>query len=381
MNSFTLYNPVKLHFGSGVLDKLGREASKHGKKALLVYGKGSVKSSGAYDEALASLGKASVDVVEYPGIKPNPIIEDIESAAETGRKHGVNLVIGIGGGSVIDSAKVIAITIPQSNPAWQFMTGKVKPVTALPIMSVLTLAATGTEMNPYAVIQNNEEKKKIGFGHKLMYPKSSFLDPGFTVSVPKDYTAYGIVDLIAHCLEAYFGKGEAELSDRFSISIIKEALEYGGELVDNLNNYELRAKIMYASTCALNGMTFVGKESPDWGTHAIGHCLSVLYDIAHGASLSIAYPAWLKLQKDRIPGKISSLGQSLFNTADIDETIYKLEQFFINIGSPLKLSEAGIILDEQAKAELCNVMANNKVSGLEHSLSEDDYNFLINEMC
>ncbi len=380
MANFTLYNPVKLHFGKGALDKLGKEAGAYGKKALLVLGKGSVKTNGSYHEAVAKLKEANVEVFEYSGIKSNPIIEDIEQAAELGRKKKVNMVIGLGGGSVIDSAKIIALAISNPESPWEIVTGKVRPKSALPVICILTLAATGTEMNPYAVVQNTKIKKKVGYGHKLMYPKISFLDPTFTLSVPKDYTAYGIADLIAHSLEAYFGKGEASLSDRFTISIIKEAIKLGPELVENLSNYELREKIMYAATCALNGITFVGKESPDWGVHDIGHTLSVMYDIPHGASLSIAYPAWLKLQSTRIPEKIIELGYSVFSTSKVEDTIYKLEYFFKMIGCPTKLSQAGMILDEKMKEQLFKVMLKNKVNGVAHILSEDDYRLLINEM-
>ncbi|MBS4014377.1 MAG: iron-containing alcohol dehydrogenase [Bacteroidetes bacterium] len=380
MACFTLYNPVKLHFGKGALDKLGKEAGEYGKKALLILGKGSVKANGSYHEAVSKLKEGSVEVFEYSGIKSNPIIEDIEKAAELGRKKKVNMVIGLGGGSVIDSAKIIALAISNPESPWDIVTGKVRPKSALPVICILTLAATGTEMNPYAVVQNTKLKKKVGYGHKLMYPKISFLDPTFTLSVPKNYTAYGIVDLIAHSLEAYFGKGEASLSDRFTLAIIKEAIKNGPELLENLNNYELREKIMYAATCALNGITFVGKESPDWGVHDIGHTLSVLYDIPHGASLSIAYPAWLKLQSQRIPEKIIELGYNVFATSKVDDTIYKLEYFFKMLGSPIKLSQAGINLDEKAKEQLFKTMAKNKVSGVAHTLSEEDYRFLIEEM-
>lgn len=380
MNSFVLYNPVKLHFGKGVLASLGVEASKYGRKALLVYGKGSVKANGSYFETLNRLKEESLDVVEYGGIKSNPVIEDIEKAAALGREENVDLVIGLGGGSAIDSAKLIAITIPQTEPAWDIVSGKIKPIAALPVIAVLTLAATGTEMNPYAVVQNEQLRKKIGYGHKLMYPKNSFLDPGFTLSVPKNYTAFGIVDLIAHSLEAFFGDGEAALSDRFVFAIIREAVKNGTNLINDLNNYELRSGIMYAATCALNGMTFVGKASPDWGAHAIGHCLSVLYDIPHGASLSIVYPAWLKLQKDRIPDKIIALGNVVFATENVNDTIYKLEHFFQSIGSPLKLSEAGVKAGEETEKELFEAMVINKVDGLAHKLSKSDYEFLIKEM-
>ncbi len=172
-------------------------------------------------------------------------------------------------------------------------------VTSVPLIAVLTLAATGTEMNPVAVLQNPGTREKIGFRNDAMYPTHSFLDPAYTLSVPANYTAYGIVDLVAHCLEAWFGEGDATLSDRFVLSIIKEALEYGPALMADLSNYELRARIMWAATNALNNMTMYGRVSGDWGVHALGHVLSFLYDTPHGASLSIMYPAWMKTYAEK----------------------------------------------------------------------------------
>jgi len=367
-----LHNPVALHFGKGVVSGLGKAASELGKRALVVYGKGSVKSNGSYDATIKSLKKSGVDIVEYSGIKSNPIIEDVDRAAIIARQSHCDLVVAIGGGSVIDSAKVISITIPVEHTGWDFVTGAKKPDNAVPLIGVLTLAATGTEMNPVAVIQHDGLKQKIGFGNKLMYPKHSFLDPTYTISVSANYTAYGIVDLIAHSLEVWFGAGDASLSDRFIVAIIKEAMKYGPELINNLEDYSLRARIMYAATCALNGMTLPGRKSGDWGVHDIGHNISVLWDVAHGASLSIAYPAWLKLQKERIPERITALGTALFNCENASDTIYRLEHFFKLLGSPIRLSEAVNNSDKSFTDKLSDLMIRNKVNGVSHKLSEED---------
>lgn len=380
MENFILYNPVKLHFGAGVLKNLGKSASFYGKKALLVYGKGSVKTNGSYHQAIESLNAAGIDVIEYHGIKPNPVIEDVDAAADLGRRHNVDMIVAVGGGSVIDSAKIISITIPVNHTGWEFLDGEKKPVKALPLIGVLTLAATGTEMNCFAVVQNNATQKKIGYGNSLIYPKHSFLDPSFTLSVPANHTAFGIIDLVAHSLEAWFGEGDASLSDRFIIAIIQEALKFGPDLMNNPNDYILRARIMYAATCALNGMTIPGKKSQDWGVHSIGHCLSVKWDIAHGASLSIAYPAWLKLQKDRIPHRITELGYALFGCDNPEDTIYKLEYFFRLLGCPVSLTQAGIACTETETNDLYRIMCINMVNGLFYKLSDADFHFLIESM-
>jgi alcohol dehydrogenase YqhD (iron-dependent ADH family) len=380
MENFVIFNPVKLHFGAGVVKKLGTTASDYGKKALLVYGKGSVKRNGSYHQTLESLKEAGIEVVEYDGIKPNPIIEDVDQAAALGRKHQVDMIVAVGGGSVIDSAKIIAITIPVIHSGWEFLDEGKKPKHALPLICVLTLAATGTEMNAVAVVQSDTRQKKIGYGHKLMFPVHSFLDPSFTQSVPATYTSYGIVDLVAHALEAWFGAGDSSLSDRFIIAIIQEAMKYGPELMNDLENYDLRARIMYAATCALNGMTLPGKKSGDWGVHSIGHTLSIKWDMAHGASLSIVYPAWLKLHKEPAHDRINELGQALFGCNTPEDTIYKLEYFFKLLNSPVRLSEAGISLTAADTEALFEIMRINKVNGNFHKLDEKDYRFLIEHM-
>jgi hypothetical protein len=233
-------------------------------------------------------------------------------------------------------------------------------------------------MNPYAVLQNNDAKKKLGIGYRNMYPAHSFLDPQNTFSVNKAYTAYGIVDLIAHSLENYFGKGEATLADRFVYAVISEAIEYGPKLIGNLNDYNLRAKIMYAATNALNGLTMYGRESGDWGVHAIGHTISVLFDTPHGATLSIAYPAWLKLMKERIPERITELGKAVFGVDNPEDTILKFEEFFKLLGSQIRLQEAGITINQQD--ELLATLIRNKVNGAHHLLSDEDRERILGSM-
>jgi len=232
------------------------------------------------------------------------------------------------------------------------------------------LAATGSEMNGAAVLQNHETDEKKGFVSSLNYPKHSFLDPTYTFSVPKDYTAYGIVDLIAHSLEGFFGKGDATLTDRFVEAIIKEAIEYGPKVLSEPDNYEYRAKIMWAATNALNGLTNHGRKSGDWGVHDIGHNLSYLFDTPHGATLSIAFPAWLKLQKERIPERIAKLGEHLYGNSSVDKTIENLEYFFQSISSPIKLSDIGI--KEDKKEMIIQQMIKTETNGMVHKLNDDD---------
>ena len=378
MENFVLYNPTKLHFGKNILNDFAKTISQYGKRVLLVYGKNSIKENGIYENIITQLKSINAEVYEYSGIKSNPVVEDVDFAARLGRNNNVDVVLAVGGGSVIDSAKIISITIPVSHSAWDFYSGLKKPTRAIPLIAVLTLAATGTEMNPFAVLQNHKTKQKIGWGNPLCYPKHSFLDPQFTFSVPRNYTAYGIADLIAHCLEAYFGKGDATLSDKIVYSIIREAMEHGPQLLNDLKNYELREKILYASTLALNGITLAGRNGGDWGVHDIGHVLSLLFDVPHGASLSIAFPAWMKVMKTRANERICELGKELFAVNNADETISKFEGLFKNIECPLKLVECGI--GKESQQHILDVMIMNKVSGMNFKLNNDDLSEILKLM-
>ena len=361
MDNFTMYNPTALHFGKDIIQKLAGVMKSYGRRVLLVYGKGSIKNNGIYEQVMHQLRLAGAEVFEYSGIKSNPIVEDVDAAAKLGRENNVDVVLAIGGGSVIDSAKVISITIPVQHSAWDFYSDKAKPVKAVPLIAVLTLAATGTEMNMFSVIQNHQEGRKAGWGHKLMYPAHSFLDPSFTFSVPADYTAYGIADLIAHCLENYFGKAEASLTDRFIFSIIAEAVDNADGVLDEPLNYDYRANIMYAATAALNGLTSFGKGMGDWGVHSIGHVLSLLYDIPHGASLTIVYPAWMKFHQNVLDEKIGRLGKAVFGSQNSEQAIHSFENFFSSIGCPVKLQDVGIGLDK--KEEILKGLKHNRVQG------------------
>ena len=378
IENFTAYNPTRLHFGVGIISKLGKSVSKYGKRALLIYGKGSVIKYGYYNQVIKQLESSGITVVEYSGIKPNPVIEDVNKAAVLAQKENADVIIAMGGGSVIDTAKVVSLASGSLMNAWQIVKGNENPDHAIPLICVLTIAATGTEMNAAAVVQNHETGEKLGFVNPLSFPKESFLDPAFTLSVPKNYTAYGIVDLIAHALETYFGEGEPSLTDRITFEIIKDAMEWGPLLLLDLNNVELRANIMLDATLALNGLTQYGKKGGDWGVHAIGHELSLLFDLPHGATLSIACVAWLKLLKDRIPVRIQKLGKNLFNVNTVNETINLLSYFFQSLNSPVHLSEVQI--GEDQKQLILNQMNQNSVSGMYHKLNANDREKIVDLM-
>jgi len=376
MENFVLNNPTVIHFGKNVINDLAEQIKRYGKNVLLITGKESVRKYGYYEKVTKKLKEANISFVEYAGIKPNPNNEDADEAVKLGIDQNVDIVLALGGGSVIDSAKLIAISIPENLKTWDVMKGNKEPIKALPIITILTIAATGTEMNHFSVLQNNITKEKIGIRNVLMYPKHSFLDPEFTYSVPKDYTAYGLVDIIAHSFENFFGIGNSPLADRFAVSIIKEVMSFAPKLLNNLSDYEYRANMMLQATYALNGTLAAGKSGGDWGTHSIGHILSLLYDVPHGASLSIAYPAWFKLMKNKIPERIKELFILLFENDDIDFGVKKIENFFVSIKSPIRLLDVGIEYDK--KDEIINLLTKNKASGYNYEFNE--YEKLVNLM-
>lgn len=377
IKNFTAYNPVRLRFGKGVVEQLGKTLKDYGDKVLLVYGKRSVKNFGYYARVVKQLNDAGIDWVEYGGIKPNPVIEDVRKAVTVGKNSGVNVVLALGGGSVTDSSKIIAASIATGIEPWDIVSWNKHPDKSLPLICVLTLAATGTEMNAAAVVQNEETGQKLGYVNPVLFPKESFLDPQYTVTVPFDYTVYGIVDLMAHALEAFYGDGAPPVIDAITLDIIKDAMDKAPGLLADLQNYELRAEIMLDATLALNGLTSYGKTGGDWGVHAIGHEISLLFDTPHGATLSIAYPAWLKLQKEKIPERILAMGKGLFNASTVDETIEKLEAFFVSIKAPVRLKDLG--LAEKAP-EILAQLNRNKVSGMHYSMTENDHALLVNYM-
>ena len=378
MNNFTAYNPVKLHFGKKVVEKIPDEIKNKYHKALIVTGKGSAKKWGYFSDLTEQLKKTNTSFVTYEGIKPNPVIEDVEKAVEIAVNEKVDLIIALGGGSVIDSAKLISIAAASKKDPWKLMKREVSPTASIPLFAILTLAATGTEMNAAAVLQNHQAQEKIGLLHPLMYPKVSFLDPSYTLSVPRDQTVNGIIDLTAHSLEAYFADGNAPLSDRFAAANILEAFDYSKNLLDNLQNYELRARMMWNATVAENGTIMHGRPyTGDWGAHALAHHISLLWDTAHGQSLSIIFPAWMKVMQKEIPERIAYLGQLLSGNKNItaSETVSIFEMFFKAMGAPLKMHEIG--LGEKDKTILLQLWKKNKPTGLNIPLNEKHYEEII----
>jgi alcohol dehydrogenase YqhD (iron-dependent ADH family) len=364
---FEYYNPTHLVFGAGILARLGEITSTYGKKAMIVTGGGSIKRNGTFDRAVASLNAAGVSVVECEGVEPNPRLSSVARGGEIARENGCDVIVALGGGSVMDAAKVMAAAAFYEGDLWDmFPHGQANrrlPTQALSIITVPTLAATGSEMNSGAVITDEKTTIKSFVGAKCLYPKAAIVDPELTVSVPADQTAYGVCDLITHVTEAYFnGVDGTPMQDRFAESVIATAIEWGPKAVADGNDLEARAQVQWASVVALNGWVQTGCMSP-YPAHMIEHTLSAQHDIAHGAGLAIVNPAWMRFAAKTRPARFAQFAQRIFSIElksadDIDaalQGIDRFEAFLRSIGCPTRLSECGIgdeLLDRYAEDTL-----------------------------
>jgi alcohol dehydrogenase YqhD (iron-dependent ADH family) len=351
---FEYYNPTHLIFGAGSLARLGEVTGAYGKKAMIVTGGGSVKRSGVFDRAVASLTAAGVSFVECDGVEPNPRLSSVARGGQIARQEGCDVVIALGGGSVMDAAKVMAAAVFYEGDLWDmFPHGQATrrlPSRALPVITVPTLAATGSEMNSGAVITDEKTTIKSFVGAKCLYPKAAIVDPELTISVPKDQTAYGVCDLITHVTESYFnGIDGTPMQDRFAESVIATAIEWGPKAVADGNDLEARAQVQWASVVALNGWVQSGCLSP-FPVHMIEHTISALHDIAHGAGLSIVNPAWMRFASKSRPARFAQFAHRIFGIGlksadDMEaalEGIDRFEAFLRSIGCPTRLSECGI---------------------------------------
>lgn len=352
--NFEAYNPTRLVFGAGSLAKLGEIVSKYGKKALIVTGGNSIKRSGVFDRATASLKSAGVAAVECSGIEPNPRITSVKRGADIARKENCDVVIALGGGSAMDAAKVIAAAVLYEGDPWNLIGhGQEKwviPTQALPVITVPTLAATGSEMNCGAVISNDETKVKSFVSTECLFPKVALVDPELTLTVPKDQTAYGVCDIITHVTEGYFnGVDGTPIQDRFAESVIINAIDWGRKAVTDGNDLEAREQVQWASIVALNGWVNAGTNFVP-PVHMIEHALSAHHDITHGAGLAIVNPSWMRFAAKHRPERFAQFAERVFGLSSEgkDDLILAMEgidayvAFLKGIGCPTTLSEVGI---------------------------------------
>ncbi len=365
--NFEFQNPTHLIFGTGSITKLGEATKRYGKKALIVTGGGSVKRNGAFDKAIASLKTAGIQYVECTGIEPNPRLSSVIRGRDIARREKCDVIIALGGGSTMDAAKAIAAAILYKDDPWDmFFHGQKNqhfPTEAVPLITIPTLAATGSEMNCGAVITNEESKIKSFVQVPCLYPKVALVDPELTVSVPKDQTAYGVCDIITHITEGYFnGVDGTPIQDRFAEGAIQTVLEYGPKAVENGNNIEARTQVQWASIVALNGWIQSGTNGA-YPVHMIEHALSAHHDVTHGAGLAVVNPAWMRFAAKGRPAKFAQFARRLMgitkkfdNPVDLANAgIDKFEEFLKSIGCPTRLSELKIgeeLLEQYAKDAL-----------------------------
>ena len=352
MNNFVYDIPVKVYFGENQLQHLGEELSKFGTRVLLTYGGGSIKKIGLYDKVIAEIERAGLEVFELSGIEPNPRIDSVRRGAQMCKDHNIDVLLAVGGGSTLDATKFMAAGACVDHDPWDFLSEKWAPITkALPIVTILTLSATGSEMDPGGVISNPETQDKIGRLAAPMLPKVSFLDPTLTYSVSPYQTACGSADMISHILEVYFNmEQDLYMLDCFMEGLLKTIIKFTPVAIEKPDDYEARANLMWASSWAINGFVNGGKRLA-WSCHPIEHELSAIYDITHGLGLAIVTPRWLEYCLDETTvSKYVQFGVNVFgidpNQEPMDiahQAIDHLSEFlFDTLGLSRTLTEIGI---------------------------------------
>lgn len=304
--------PTRIYFGEGQLSHLGEEIKHLGSRVLLVYGGGSIKKTGLYDRIMEQLRTAGIKAAELSGVEPNPRIESVRKGLTLCRENKVDVVLAVGGGSSLDCGKFIAASYYYDGDPWEMVEKHIPAKKCLPIVTVTTMAATGSEMDPVVVISNPEKKAKVGYSNPKMYPSVSFLDPTLTYSVGKYQTACGCADIFSHAIETYFNPSGMELTDRFLEGVMNTVVHYAPIALREPENYEARANILWSASWAINGLVR-NMMSCGWSCHPLEHQLSAWYDITHGLGLAILTPRWMEaiLNEETAP-RMHRLGTAVF---------------------------------------------------------------------
>ena len=383
MQNFDYMTPTRLVFGENVIEKLPSVMASLGRRVLLTYGGGSIKKIGLYDRVKELL--KDFEITELPGIQPNPKYDpSVLDGVRLGKEHNIEVILAVGGGSVLDCSKAIAAGAKYDGDPWDLISYKVKAKAALPIVDILTLAATGSEYDAGGVISRTETNDKIGYVDPLLYPVCSFLDPTYTFTVSKKQTAAGIADAMNHTIEQYFTEDTTLLNDGFCESMLRSLMANGRKCLANPEDYTARAEMMLCCTYGCNRILSLGNSPSGWPCHGIEHALSAYYDITHGEGLAIITPRWMRhILSDRTLPRFVKYGVNVFG---IDPTLPEREiaeraidatyAFFEEIGIPMHLREVGI--GEERIGEMSHHIAVNE--GLEHAyapLTEQDINEII----
>lgn len=365
MQNFDYMTPTRLIFGRDAIAKLPEVMTQFGKKILLTYGGGSIKTIGLYQKVLEML--KGYDIVELPGIQPNPKYDpSVLDGVRLCKEHNVDVILSVGGGSVLDCSKAIAAGAKYDGDPWDLISYKVKAKAALPIVDIITLAATGSEYDCGGVISRTETNDKIGYIDPLLFPVVSILDPVYTFTVSKKQTAAGIADAMNHTIEQYFVEDSTLLNDGFCESMLRSLMTNGRKCLENPEDYTARAEMMLACTYGCNGILALGNSYSGWPCHGIEHALSAYYDITHGEGLAIITPRWMRhILSERTMDRFVKYGINVFG---IDPTLPKQEiagkaidatyEFFESINIPMHLREVGI--DDSRIDEMAHHIAVNE---------------------
>ena len=362
MLDFEYYTPTKVFFGKSKEKEVGKIISQYGyKKIMLQYGKGSIKASGLYDDIINALNQYEIEVVELGGVEPNPKIEFVREAVRIAKREGVELVLAVGGGSVIDAAKYTALGAVSDCDVWDFVVGKQKPSSALPVACVLTIAAAGSEMSWSAVVSDLSLNMKRGLASDLIRPLFAVCNPELTYTVSPYQTACGITDIMAHTMERYFTPCEpTDITDQIAEGILRSVINAARVVMKEPNNYEARANIMWASSLSHNNLTGCGRIN-SLPVHQLEHAVSGEYDnVAHGAGLAVLFPAWAKYVYTYNIPRFAQFARNVWAVNEVDDKkaaemgIESMTEFFKSIGMPSTLREFGINLDAIDKlTDLC----------------------------
>lgn len=359
MDNFEFCNPTKIIFGRGTEEQVGKETAAYSKKVLLHFGGGSIKSSGLYDRVTASLKAAGVEWVELGGVKPNPRLSLVHEGVKLCKEHGLGLVLAVGGGSVIDSAKAIAMGAVIDHDVWDFYMGKGAPTSALPIATILTLPAAGSESSTGTVITKEEGWLKRAVNSELIYPRFSILNPELAMTLPPFQVACGAMDISAHLMERYFTNVKnVSFTDRLIEGTLKTIMRQAPRILANPQDYDAWSEFMWAGTVAHNNLLNTGRIG-DWASHDIEHEISGIYDVAHGAGLAVVFPAWMKhvLHHDldrfvQWAVRVWNVELDVFNPEAVAlEGIARMEAFFTSLGVGTRMKDLGITddrIDEMA---------------------------------
>ncbi len=372
MENFTFFNPTKIDFGTGKEQLIGQHLAEHGiRKVLLCYGSERIKREGLFDSVSKSVAEKSIELVELGGIVSNPVISKVREGVALAKAHQVDAILGVGGGSVLDSAKAIAAGVCHDGDVWDLFSGKASVESALPLFAILTLAATGSEMNPGAVVTNDETREKFFIMAAPLFPKVSIVNPALMQGVSRDYLVYSASDVIAHLIEAYFTATEhPKLQSRLVESLINTVIETTEALLADPADYGARAEFAWAATLALNGVTFSGTAGFSYPNHAIEHSLSALFNVPHGAGLSVVVPAWMKWYIDRNPGQFERFAKNVFGVEGGQQGIAALQAWYDKIGTPTHLPQLGI-KEADLPAIVENVQRNVRVFGIADTYTPD----------